>query len=70
LAAASRELPVITHHYTKIDLRDAKTVSNSGTAIMGSSVSKVKIELKRGDHFGTLDSPLLNDNNYWCQNVL
>jgi cell division GTPase FtsZ len=40
---------VITHHYTQnIDLRDAKTVlSNSGTAIMGSAVSKVKIELKR-----------------------
>jgi cell division protein FtsZ len=36
---------VITHHYTQnIDLRDAKTVlSNSGT-VMGSAVSKVKIE--------------------------
>jgi cell division protein FtsZ len=34
-------MEVITHHYTQnIDLRDAKTVLyNSGTAIMGSSVS-------------------------------
>jgi cell division protein FtsZ len=62
LATASRELPVITHHYTQnIDLRDAKTVSNSGTAIMGSAVSKVKIEPKESDHFG-FRLPLLNDN--------
>jgi cell division protein FtsZ len=49
LATASRGIAeVITHHYTQnIDLRDAKTVlSNSGTAIMGSAVSKVKTELK------------------------
>jgi cell division protein FtsZ len=48
--------------YTQnIDLRDAKTVlSNSGTAIMGSSVSEGENRAK-GDHFA-LDSPLLNDN--------
>jgi cell division protein FtsZ len=56
-------LEVITHHYTQnIDLRDAKTVLyNSGTAIMGSSVSSGENRAKEAI-VAALDSPLLNDN--------
>ncbi len=64
LATAARGIAeVITHHYTQnIDLRDAKTVlSNSGTAIMGSSSASGS---NRASEAITkaLDSPLLNDN--------
>ncbi len=64
LATAARGIAeVITHHYTQnIDLRDAKTVlSNSGTAIMGSSIASGS---NRASEAITkaLDSPLLNDN--------
>jgi len=64
LATAARGIAeVITHHYTQnIDLRDAKTVlSNSGTAIMGSSTAS---GANRASEAITkaLDSPLLNDN--------
>jgi len=61
-----------THHYTQnIDLRDAKTVlSDSGTAIMGSSISTGS---SRANEAITkaLDSPLLNDNKIsGAKNVL
>lgn len=73
LATASRGIAeVITHHYTQnIDLRDAKTVlSNSGTAIMGSSHasggSRASDAIRKA-----LDSPLLNDNKITgAKNVL
>src|SRR5690606_38989397 len=73
LATASRGIAeVITHHYTQnIDLRDAKTVlSNSGTAIMGSSTasgaSRASDAITKA-----LDSPLLNDNKIkGAKNVL
>lgn len=73
LATASRGIAeVITHHYTQnIDLRDAKTVlSNSGTAIMGSSTASGS---NRAFEAITkaLDSPLLNDNKITgAKNVL
>ena len=61
--AAKGVAQVITHHYTQnIDLKDAKTVlSNSGTAIMGSSTA---IGSNRANEavIKELDSPLLNDN--------
>jgi len=64
LATAARGIAeVITHHYLQnIDLRDAKTVlSNSGTAIMGSSsASGAKRAYEAISK--ALDSPLLNDN--------
>jgi cell division protein FtsZ len=73
LATASRGIAeVITHHYTQnIDLKDAKTVlSNSGTAIMGSSTAigeNRAIEAIKS----ALDSPLLNDNKITgAKNVL
>jgi cell division protein FtsZ len=73
LATASRGIAeVITHHYTQnIDLRDAKTVlSNSGTAIMGSSVSAGENRAKEAI-VSALDSPLLNDNKITgAKNVL
>jgi cell division protein FtsZ len=73
LATASRGIAeVITHHYTQnIDLRDAKTVLyNSGTAIMGSSVSSGENRAKEGI-VSALDSPLLNDNKITgAKNVL
>jgi cell division protein FtsZ len=73
LATASRGIAeVITHHYTQnIDLRDAKTVLyNSGTAIMGSSVSSGENRAKEGI-INALDSPLLNDNKITgAKNVL
>jgi cell division protein FtsZ len=73
LATASRGIAeVITHHYTQnIDLRDAKTVLyNSGTAIMGSSVSSGENRAKDGI-VAALDSPLLNDNKITgAKNVL
>ncbi|AEH00396.1 cell division protein FtsZ [Lacinutrix sp. 5H-3-7-4] len=73
LSTAARGIAeVITHHYTQnIDLRDAKTVlSNSGTAIMGSSTSSGQ---NRAQDAITkaLDSPLLNDNKITgAKNVL
>ena len=73
LSTASRGIAeVITHHYTQnIDLRDAKTVlSNSGTAIMGSSTASGQ---NRAHEAITkaLDSPLLNDNKITgAKNVL
>lgn len=73
LSTASRGIAeVITHHYTQnIDLRDAKTVlSNSGTAIMGSSTAAGQ---NRAHEAITkaLDSPLLNDNKITgAKNVL
>ncbi|BFM43741.1 cell division protein FtsZ [Flavobacterium sp. CFS9] len=73
LATASRGIAeVITHHYTQnIDLRDAKTVlSNSGTAIMGSSVAEGENRAKEAI-IAALDSPLLNDNKITgAKNVL
>ena len=73
LATASRGIAeVITHHYTQnIDLRDAKTVLfNSGTAIMGSSVSAGENRAKEAI-VAALDSPLLNDNKITgAKNVL
>lgn len=70
--AATGIAEVITHHYTQnIDLRDAKTVlSNSGTAIMGSSTASGS---NRAQNAITkaLDSPLLNDNSIeGAKNVL
>lgn len=73
LATASRGIAeVITHHYTQnIDLKDAKTVlSNSGTAIMGSSVASGSNRAMDAIE-KALDSPLLNDNKIkGAQNVL
>lgn len=73
LATASRGIAeVITHHYTQnIDLRDAKTVlSNSGTAIMGSSTASGESRAKDAI-VSALDSPLLNDNKITgAKNVL
>jgi len=73
LSTASRGIAeVITNHYKQnIDLHDAKTVlSNSGTAIMGSSKesgdNRAQIAIMKA-----LDSPLLNDNNIkGAKNVL
>lgn len=73
LATASRGIAeVITHHYTQnIDLKDAKTVlSNSGTAIMGSSTAIGENRAKEAI-VSALDSPLLNDNKITgAKNVL
>ena len=73
LSTASRGIAeVITHHYTQnIDLRDAKTVlSNSGTAIMGSSTSSGSNRAHEAI-LKALDSPLLNDNKITgAKNVL
>jgi len=73
LATASRGIAeVITHHYTQnIDLRDAKTVlSNSGTAIMGSSIA-TGVDRAKQAIINALDSPLLNDNKIkGAKNVL
>jgi cell division protein FtsZ len=73
LATASRGIAeVITHHYTQnIDLKDAKTVlSNSGTAIMGSSIAIGDNRAKEAI-IAALDSPLLNDNKIaGAKNVL
>lgn len=73
LATAAKGIAeVITHHYTQnIDLRDAKTVlSNSGTAIMGSSMASGSA--RAGEAImKALDSPLLNDNKIsGAKNVL
>ncbi|UII80691.1 cell division protein FtsZ [Flagellimonas sp. CMM7] len=73
LATAAKGIAeVITHHYTQnIDLRDAKTVlSNSGTAIMGSSTASGSA--RAGEAImKALDSPLLNDNKITgAKNVL
>ena len=61
--AAKGVAQVITHHYTQnIDLKDAKTVlSNSGTAIMGSSIASGSNRANEAV-MKALDSPLLNDN--------
>lgn len=61
--AAKGVAQVITHHYTQnIDLKDAKTVlSNSGTAIMGSSTASGSNRANEAV-VRALDSPLLNDN--------
>ncbi len=61
--AAKGVAQVITHHYTQnIDLKDAKTVlSNSGTAIMGSSMASGSNRANEAV-IKALDSPLLNDN--------
>ncbi len=73
LSTAARGIAeVITHHYTQnIDLRDAKTVlSDSGTAIMGSSTSSGQ-ERAHEAIIKALDSPLLNDNKITgAKNVL
>ena len=73
LSTASRGIAeVITHHYTQnIDLRDAKTVlSNSGTAIMGSSTASGQNRAQEAIT-KALDSPLLNDNKIaGAKNVL
>lgn len=73
LATAARGIAeVITHHYTQnIDLRDAKTVlSNSGTAIMGSSAASGSSRATEAI-MKALDSPLLNDNKInGAKNVL
>jgi cell division protein FtsZ len=64
LATAARGVAqVITHHYTQnIDLKDAKTVlSNSGTAIMGSSITSGSNRANEAV-IKALDLPLLNDN--------
>ena len=61
--AAKGVAQLITHHYTQnIDLKDAKTVlSNSGTAIMGSSTASGSNRANEAV-IKALDSPLLNDN--------
>ena len=73
LATAAKGIAeVITHHYRQnIDLKDAKTVlSNSGTAIMGSSVAEGPDRAEKSVA-KALDSPLLNDNKIkGCKNVL
>ena len=73
LSTAARGIAeVITHHYMQnIDLRDAKTVlSNSGTAIMGSSTSSSQNRAQDAIT-SALDSPLLNDNKITgAKNVL
>ncbi|TFG73276.1 MAG: cell division protein FtsZ, partial [Flavobacteriales bacterium] len=73
LSTAARGIAeVITHHYTQnIDLRDAKTVlSNSGTAIMGSSIATGTVRANEAI-MKALDSPLLNDNKIsGAKNVL
>jgi len=73
LATAARGIAeVITHHFTQnIDLRDAKTVlSNSGTAIMGSSMASGSSRAQEAIA-KALDSPLLNDNKIkGAKNVL
>jgi len=73
LSTAARGIAeVITHHYTQnIDLRDAKTVlSNSGTAIMGSSTASGQNRAQEAI-MKALDSPLLNDNKITgAKNVL
>jgi len=73
LSTAARGIAeVITHHYLQnIDLRDAKTVlSNSGTAIMGSSTSSGQNRAQKAITTA-LDSPLLNDNKITgAKNVL
>ncbi|GAA3609294.1 cell division protein FtsZ [Flavivirga amylovorans] len=73
LSTAARGIAeVITHHYTQnIDLRDAKTVlSNSGTAIMGSSLASGQNRAQDAIR-KALDSPLLNDNKITgAKNVL
>ena len=73
LATASRGIAeVITHHYTQnIDLKDAKTVlSNSGSAIMGSSIATGDNRAKEAI-ISALDSPLLDDNKIaGAKNVL
>ncbi|NQY06714.1 MAG: cell division protein FtsZ [Flavobacteriaceae bacterium] len=73
LSTAARGIAeVITHHYTQnIDLRDAKTVlSNSGTAIMGSSNASGENRAQEAI-IKALDSPLLNDNKITgAKNVL
>jgi len=73
LSTAARGIAeVITHHYLQnIDLRDAKTVlSNSGTAIMGSSTSSGQNRAQEAIT-SALDSPLLNDNKITgAKNVL
>ena len=73
LSTAARGIAeVITHHYVQnIDLRDAKTVlSNSGTAIMGSSTSTGQNRAQEAITTA-LDSPLLNDNKITgAKNVL
>ena len=73
LSTAARGIAeVITHHYMQnIDLRDAKTVlSNSGTAIMGSSTSSGQNRAQQAIT-NALDSPLLNDNKITgAKNVL
>ncbi|MCF8716013.1 cell division protein FtsZ [Joostella atrarenae] len=73
LATAAKGIAeVITHHYTQnIDLRDAKTVlSNSGTAIMGSSTATGANRAQEAI-MKALDSPLLNDNKIsGAKNVL
>ena len=73
LSTAARGIAeVITHHYLQnIDLRDAKTVlSNSGTAIMGSSTAAGQNRAQKAIT-NALDSPLLNDNKITgAKNVL
>ena len=73
LATASKGIAeVITNHLTmNIDLKDAKTVlSDSGTAIMGSSVAEGVDRAKEAIQ-SALDSPLLNDNKITgAKNVL
>ena len=73
LSTASRGIAeVITHHYKQnIDLHDAKTVlSNSGTAIMGSS-KEAGANRAKNAIVKALDSPLLNDNKITgAKNVL
>ncbi|WP_185868702.1 cell division protein FtsZ [Blattabacterium cuenoti] len=70
--AAKGIAEVITHHYKQnIDLRDTRTVlKESGTAVMGSSVSVGENRAKEAV-VQALDSPLLNDNKITgAKNVL
>ncbi|WP_185873501.1 cell division protein FtsZ [Blattabacterium cuenoti] len=70
--AAKGIAEVITHHYKQnIDLRDTRTVlKESGTAVMGSSVSVGENRAKEAV-IQALDSPLLNDNKITgAKNVL
>ncbi|AWU39894.1 cell division protein FtsZ [Blattabacterium punctulatus] len=70
--AAKGIAEVITHHYKQnIDLRDTRTVlKESGTAVMGSSISVGENRAKEAV-VQALDSPLLNDNKITgAKNVL
>jgi cell division protein FtsZ len=70
LATASRGIAeVITHHYTQnIDLEMLRQFCNSGTAIMGSAVSKVKRAMAA--RFSLLNDNKIGAKTYCCSSFL